>query len=543
MATSKRKVIVGIGSVIAVLFLANKPALAAGADVRLADAASQRDTATIRALLKKGVDVNVSQADGATALQWLVHWNDLEGVNLLLQARANANLANDHGVTPLGLACENGNGAIVERLLGADADPNAAQTNGVTPLMIAARGGSLDIVKALLGRDAKVNASTKTQQTALMWATAERHVDVVRALVTAGADVHAASSIGFTPLLFAARNGDIEAAKVLLDAGAGVNETGSDGTHALPLAIVSGHDAFAMFLLERGADSNGVMFGVSALHAASGQVDRWLREWVRARGADNSSGVPLVTLDRGQRLQLVKDLLHRGAKVNARITTSATAQGYITTRKGAFDTFALGTGDMKGATPLWVAAWSLKRIPYQVAAPQDLEVDGIEILRTLLEAGADVRIASADGTTPLMVAAGIGRSSATPEGQKRGPRSLITEAAVKLLVDAGADVNAVNEANFTALHGAAYNGNNELIEYLVAQGAKMNIQDFRGRTPFRLAEGSKQSFGWREFPDTAELFRKLGADTTLGVEGRVLERQVQRDVAQQGGGTGTAKKP
>ena len=99
---------------------------------------------------------------------------------------------------------------------------------------------------------------------------------------------------------------------------------------------------------------------------------------------------------------------------------------------------------------------------------------------------------------------------------------------MKLLLDAGADVNAVNEADFTALHGAAFRGLDEVLEILVQRGAHINARDFRGRTAYRLAEGSKQSFQFQAYPATAEFLKKLGADPTLGIPGTVQERN--RDV-------------
>ena len=181
--------------------------------------------------------------------------------------------------------------------------------------MTAARTGNTRIVETLLAHDVDVNATIpSTGQTALMWATAERHLDIMPLLIAAGADLDAQSTIGFTPLLFATRNGDIEAATMLLESGAGVNEVGSDGTHALPLAIVSGHDELALFLLERGADPNGTVFGVGALHAAAGNVDMWLRDWLRVRGANTLT----FTLGVGtaSRVQIVKALLDHGADPN-----------------------------------------------------------------------------------------------------------------------------------------------------------------------------------------------------------------------------------
>ena len=135
----------------------------------------------------------------------------------------------------------------------------------------------------------------------------------------------------------------------------------------------------------------------------------------------------------------------------------------------------------------------------------------------------DRRLTSDDGTTPLMVAAGLGRATFTP-GKPRANRSAGAEAAVQVLLDAGADINGVNEADFTALHGAAFRGLNEVIQILVDRGANINARDFRGRTPYRLAEGSKQSFQFQAWPETAEFIKKLGANTTLGIPGTVQER-------------------
>ena len=186
-------------------------------------------------------------------------------------------------------------------------------------------------------------------------------------------------------------------------------------------------------------------------------------------------------------------------------------------REGAFERFACGTGDLRGATPLWVASHNANR-----------DADGsIEIMQLLLSAGANLHLTTDDGTTPLMAASGLGRGTYTP-AESRGVRSETAEHAVTLLIEHGANVNAVNEADFTALHGAAFRGNNEIIEYLVAQGADLDVRDFRGRTPYRIAEGAKQSFQFQTWPETAELLAQLGANVSLSIPGTA--RQKLRDV-------------
>jgi ankyrin repeat protein len=494
--------------------------------MRLVAAASEHDSRAARALIDEGVDVNTRRADGATALLWAAHWDDLDTVDLLLRAGADVNAADDHGVTPLERAAENTSTAMVEKLLAAGGNANAARTSGLTPLMTAARTGNVQIVDALLAHGAEVNAATtETKNTALMWAVAESHADIVRALLDAGAVPGTSTADGFTPLLFAAHNGDVEMAKTLIAAGVDVNDTGLDGTHALPYAIVSGHDAFALFLLEQGADPNGSMGGVRALHAAAGSVTTWLRPWRRRHGDDRrrgNFGGRAFTPSRA--LPLVQALLARGADPNARITTSAMFMNYIGyPRKGAFEPFACGTGDLRGATPLWVAAYTANSSSAADRASPDRATGRSEIIRTLLEAGADQHLTTDDGTTPFMVAAGLGRFTFRPR-EPRGIRSPSAEVAVRTLLEAGANINAVNEADFTALHGASFRGLNEVIVYLVEQRADIDARDFRGRTAYRLAEGSKQSFQFQSWPDTADLLRRLGANTRLGLPGTVQER-------------------
>ena len=495
---------------------------AAGAELRLVDAAAAGDTARVRALLDEGVDVDAARADGATALLWAAHRDDAATIALLLAAGADVNAADDHGVTPLARACENASAVVVQRLLDAGADPNTVQTNGLAPLMTAARTGNLDVVNALLAHGADVDAATAaTHETALMWAVAERRLDVVRTLVDHGADVHPRRQQAFSPLIAAARNGDIETAKVLLAAGARVDDTGVDGAHPLAYAVIAGQSAFAHFLLEQGADPNGAVDGVTALHAAAGSVDTWLKAWNRKHGGARGSGSRLKP---AERLPLVDALLARGADPDARMTASGvTHQGFV--RNGAYDTFATGTGDIAGATPLWVAAFGMNPGPgsasFRGRRPQPSSNGGI--LQSLLAAGARPDITTVDGTTTLMAAAGCGRA-AHLTNVPRAPRLPTAEEAVEALIEAGMDVNATNEGDYTALHCAAFGGLNEVVRQLVEHGADIDARDWRGRTAFRLAEGAKQSFHYQEWPAVALLLAELGADTSLGIPGTIHER-------------------
>ena len=177
-----------------VLLCVSNGIAAAGSDV--ADAAMKRNLSGVRSLLQQKADVNAGQADGATALHWAVHFDDLEMAELLIRAGANVKAANRFGVTPLSLACINGNAAMIEKLLKAGADPKAPLSElGETPVMMAARSGNVEAVKVLLDHGVDINVKEKSKgHTALMWAASEGHPAVVKLLLEHGAEVNARSN-------------------------------------------------------------------------------------------------------------------------------------------------------------------------------------------------------------------------------------------------------------------------------------------------------------------------------------------------------------
>ena len=112
-------------------------------------------------------------------------------------------------------------------------------------------------------------------------------------------------------------------------------------------------------------------------------------------------------------------------------------------------------------------------------------VGRIAVMRLLLEHGADPNIPTFGGTTALMAAAGV--NWVVDQTYDEGPKALLE--AVKLCYELGIDVNAVNSMGLTALHGAANRGSDDIIEFLVEQGAKLDVKDKEGRTPLTWAEG------------------------------------------------------
>ena len=323
----------------------------------------------MRALIAAGGDVNVAQGDGATALHWAAHWDDVELAGLLLRAGARINAANDFGVTPLLLASANGRPAMIALLLEAGADPNLAAANGEAPLMAAARTGNIDVVQALLDRGADVNYKTQANgQSALMWAISEKHSNVARRLVERGADIQARSTGGYSPLLFAARVGDLESAKILVAGGADVNDQTPDQTSALVVAVVRGHSELAIYLLERGADPNAGATGYTALHWASGS---WETELTGPNGIDAQGDEEWRSLAgvAARKVELIRALLAHGADPNARLAKTPPRAGYT---QLPVEHRVAGVNPYPGATPFLLAAMAAD----------------VDVMRVLAEKGA-----------------------------------------------------------------------------------------------------------------------------------------------------------
>jgi ankyrin repeat protein len=397
-------------------------------------------------------------------------------------------------MTPLSRACTNGSAALVELLLNAGANPNARIATGETPIMTCASSGNADAVRALIARGADVNAKEPSQnQDALMWAASERHPNVVRLLVEAGANAQAHTKKGFTALHFAAREGDIDSVRQLLSSGANVNirsvsdagtpgtttprgagyqATISQGSTPLLVATVRGHVPLALFLLERGADPNILDAGFTPLHWASGTWEGGISNSVYGF-IDAMGGIP----DRQQKIALVKSLLAHGANPNARMTR----------RPPGFQGLGGGYEDAPGATPFLLAS----------------AADDLEMMRLLYAAGADPRMVTDTKSTAVMAASGLNRSigeSPTTEEQAL--------AAVKFLLELGADAKGTTNTGENALFGAAYRGWNTLLELLIEKGADVNAVSKAGITPWLAASGYGDRLG-------GVLYNKAGADILL----------------------------
>jgi ankyrin repeat protein len=492
-----------VGTAAALVFAAALHAAGGASSTLLVEAAKSGDANAVRSLLQqRTVDVNAAAVDGSTALHWAVQRGDARMVESLIRAGANAGAVNRYGVPPLGIAAVDGNAEILKLLLDAGADANVGLSQGETPLMTVSRSGKVDAIKLLIAHGANANARDGRGQTALMWSAARNNAPAVKLLLELGADIkvrtsnapsgrgermsvfNAPAPTGFTALLFAVRAGSIDATRALLDAGADLNDQLSDGESALVVATANAHWELANLLLDRGADPKAAAAGWNALH-----------QTVHSRRPNLGYTPGPVATGNVDSIDVVKKLIARGVDVNARMTKNGMKDGQR------------NRVNRLGATAFFLAAKNTD----------------FEVMKVLAAAGADAKMPSADGTTPLMVAAGlhmwyVGEDAGSLPGQEDEVLD-----AVKLCVERGNDVNATNAAGETPMHGAAFRGVNTVVEYLVEKGARLDVRDSRGWTPYTIATGLSYGDVFKQQPQTAKLLQTLLQARGLSTEGQATD--------------------
>jgi len=454
----------------------------------LADAAYDGDLAKVQELIANGADANETQADGTSALIWATYNSFPEMAEALIAAGADVNASNNFGVTPLLQASRTGDAAMIRLLLDKGADLNKTYTEGETPLMLAARAGSVESVTLLLERGADPNAvESSWNQTALMWAAAEGHLGVVDALLNGGADPNMQARVseltkrstrsdfytgGFTALMWAGRDGNEAVVRRLVEGGADINMTNGDGATAMTMAIVNDLFDFVPVLLDLGADPNdGSLYQAVLMRDAT--TDWLAQDGTRLRANYDNE---LTALD------LTRLLLEAGADPNKPYVRR------LHSTSMCCDTFENGT-------PFFRAA-----VAGDVAAMQLLIDHGANIEWTPEKSDEDSGPGSNKnaGRTPLMVAMyggqGVGMAGG-PGDIREGNAPPFREVAnrepldaVRLLLDAGANPDAVNPDGDAALHLAAKDGKLDIIRALADGGATLDLPNKDGQTALEVVE-------------------------------------------------------
>lgn len=556
---------------------------AAFAQAELTTAIKNDDADVVRTLIRRNTDVNAPDRDGTLPLQWAIYNENATIVKYLLDADADVEATNREGMTPLALAATTGNEAIVEMLLDAGAGVNIPMINGETPLMMAARTGDPETVQLLLDRGADINAAEPVRGTsALMWAAANRNPQAVKVLIDNGAALGTTSIAtntgrtnpylaptarrrirefyedtgqggqslpadqleagapaitvtreelvkrlpaqlvedfmrderesanrqvtpapqkmkrgGLAALHFAVREGDLESTKILVEAGADVNQISEFGWSPLLTATQNRFYELGKYLLENGANPNiANEGGWNPLYIATDNRN--------IEGGDYPTRKPDM-----DHLAYIKLLLQAGADPNLRMASS-TETRTIFTHQWLYE---------EGATPFLRAAQS----------------SDIELMKLLLENGADANINTIVGVTPLMVASGI----AWVEGVTFEWSEAANKETIKMLLELGNDVNAQDhEDGRTALMGAAHKGRTDAIQMLVDAGGDLSLHDIGSRDSLnKLAGATWQAVDYAEGlvrvgvqsaveqPEAAKLIRQLMKAKGMEVppEGRTLD--------------------
>jgi ankyrin repeat protein len=478
----------------------------------LLEAVKDGDLSAVQVSLQQRQDPNQTEPDGTTPLHWAVQQDRLDIVKALISGGANVNAKNRYGNVPLVLAATTGDASVTEALLKAGADVRVSMPETGSVLIAAARTGDPEVIQLLLGAGADVNfAEAYSGQTALMWAAAEGHAQAVTALLAGGAKVDAPAHDKKTALFFAVRQGDIDSVKALIAAGADVNArvepvdmpnceickqypAGTKfsplGDSMLVIAVLNANFEVGDVLLNHGADPNAAGTHWSPLHAL-----------IRLRNYEETQFPAPQGTGKLDSLEFAKHLLAHGANPSAR------SQGYTTKRSSGDQNYE----EFKGATPFFLAA----------------KAADLPMLHLLLAAQADYTTPIETHTTPLMVAAGVGCVT----GQWIEPEHDVLEAVKLLVEELHADVNAGNDRNENAVHGAACRAADSVVQYLADKGARLDLKNADGMTPLDLVvEGIAKPVEISGVPiekigysdHTAALLKKLMADQRYSKQSAAL---------------------
>jgi len=482
----------------------------------LADAIMSGDRTAALRLIDGGADINEPQGDGTTPLHWAVYQIDQDLVAMLLERGAEPDAINAYGSSPLAEAVKVGDAELVELLLAAGADVESVNQDGQTVLMLAARAGSLDVAKSLVRGGADVNAREFWRgQSVLMWAADARFPELVQLLIDNGADVTGRANAndwaaqitsepraqyrptgGLTALLYAARSGCTRCVEAILDAGADVNQPNPDGVTPVMTAIDNfAYDA-AKLLLDRGANPHAWdWWGRTPLYVAAD-----MSSFNTRRGRPEIRGETSV-------YDLIGMLLAAGVNPSPQLNMHRPSRGG---NSGRFVDDLLTTG----ATPLLRAAIG----------------HDAEAVRALLESGAMADAPNVMGVTPLIGAAGMGVSPRDRRLNMGGDAQTRAIATLELLLAAGADINARVVESFsrtgriarpssmteregqTALYGAIKWGWTDVVQYLINNGAEVDVVDARGKSPLDAALGNTGGRDNIVSEEVAEILRSRTAE-------------------------------
>ena len=397
------------------------------------------DAELVKRLLAAGANVAAANDYGATPMSEAAVMANVEVLEALLDAGADVDSPNEDGQTALMVVARGGNAAAAELLLERGADVDAReQRKGQTALMWAVAQSHPEMVKLLIARGAQVDARSTVNE----W---ERRV-------TAEPRQKNLMPGGFTPLLYAARQGCLECAKALIAAGADIDLTDPDGVTPLLSALLSAHFDTAKYLLEAGAMVDKWDFwGRTPLYAA-----------VDYNTLPHGGRPDRPSLDDTTPLEMIDILLAAGANPNAQLKLFPPYRS-LRMDRGADSILDIGTTPLLRAA----RAADIPAIERLVAAGALVDLpqrDGITPLMAAVGAGAssiDTRGKFRTALEALETADALLEAGATIDARDARGRTALHHAAAAgytdvalLLVERGADLGAADADGVTPIDAA-----------------------------------------------------------------------------------------
>jgi cytohesin len=485
--------------------------IAAGADVNARDNRSQTPLhfaarngheEIARLLIAGGADVNVNMGDESwTPLLDAASKGHTKLVKLLLEKGAKVDVGDDYGYTPLYYAIWSNDEESVRMLIaaGADVDKRPSQRDPYNPLFYAVWMDDANLVKAFIDAGADVNYKDKDGWTPLHYAISAVGVDVAKLFV--GTDVT------MPDLHKAAFEGNLDKVRQLLERGTEVDTRDDLGWTASFWALSAGHKDVFQYLLSKGADvtarTNG---GRTLLHQASKAGFTDIFNQLIAKGADvnlkdKDGETPLQHAASEGHKEVVKLLVAKGADINVAAKNGRHPLGdaALAGHEDVVKLLIASGADVNLNAKVYPSSEQYRGTALHAAASGGHS----KILGLLIAKGADVNINSTYGT-PLHLA-NRGRSKRKVEDCAQ---------IVEKLLAKGADVNArASRHGRTPLHNAARWGHYKAAKLLITAGADVNAKDKEGHTP--LWHANDRHTPAQDYSKIVELLRRHGAVESL----------------------------
>ncbi|KAI1735544.1 ankyrin repeat-containing domain protein [Xylaria scruposa] len=456
----------------------------------------------VKMLLQNGADPMLATEEGFTPLHEASMNGHIEVVKLLLEGGADPMLATEEGITPLHSASLNGHVQVVKLLVENGANIDFLDSNRYTALHYSSLKGHIEVVKLLIKNGANINFLNSDGYNALHYSSSEGHVEVTKLLLEYGANIDFLNSIGWTALLCSSWEGHVKVTKLLLENGANADFPTSNRWTALHYSSSEGHVEVTKLLLKYGANIDFLnRDGYNALHYSSWKGHVEITKLLLENGANadflNNNGWTALHYSSWKgHVEITKLLLENGANADILNNNGWTAlhcsssEGHVEVTKLLLENGAgIDFLNSSGLTALHCSSWKghveVTKLLLENGAGIDLKTtqDWTPLLMASSYAHIDiVKLFLGKGLSANSVHRLYGRSVLSYAAEK-GDINLI-----RYLLQAGADPNSRDHISRTPLLYAAMSGSLETWDILFPKGnVPINYKDRYGSTMLSIA--------------------------------------------------------